>query len=555
METKSTRHATLFVTILIGIGLLFLNMVWISQGLTTKAVAQPEALPQIDILSWEGEENPFWFTVRLSQATPNTIYTFTTNHHTDRNYVQDNITITTDSIGVASARMWSACMYQNAFTGTVHARLGLNGVELANSSDLDCLNLSGIAGFGSHLVQDTSENTWIYNSSAGDIEFWIEDRDGRSGLTGTGRLLSESGYDSGNLSLSDEGNGRYHLNWSPPANPDALYRVQLTLDDSSGGHSGVDAFIKMTGRSIWIWGGANGSGNPEIYSLLTNADFDNNGIGDRDEWLSFMMMPHNDESAYASTAFISVYPYISPTGYSEAAQFQSFLTIAHQSDIKVEALTGTFEWVNSDPLLQEGKDTCDAILDFNKAGATAAERFDGIHLDVEHDRWDENNRWSRFLELLTHCRNAIDIYNQTYDPIILNADIPPHFLTGFQNSGEIMSNWDVMLQLDKLTLMDYRDFADVRWDGRTDGILPRATGFIEDGNALGKPLIIGLELTPNSYNHVTFNEECVAYMEQELDTVAGALSSSWSFQGFALHDYAAWKHLNQCAIYLPLIIK
>ncbi len=44
------------------------------------------------------------------------------------------------------------------FLNTVHARLGLNGAELANSADLDCLNRREIADFGSHLVQDTSEN-------------------------------------------------------------------------------------------------------------------------------------------------------------------------------------------------------------------------------------------------------------------------------------------------------------------------------------------------------------------------------------------------------------
>jgi hypothetical protein len=355
------------------------------------------------------------------------------------------------------------------------------------------------------------------------------------------------------LLLNNAGNGRYQLTWSPPATPDALYRVQLTLDDANGGHSGVDAFIKLSGRSAWIWGEANESGNPEIWALLTNADFNGDGLGDRDEWLSFFGTPHGGESAYASTVYLSVYPYINPTGYSDAAAFQNFLTKAHQAGVKVEALTGTFEWVNSDALLQEGKDTCDAILAFNRSGA-AAERFDGIHLDVEHDSWETENRWDRFLELLTYCRTAIDLYNQTYDPIVLNADIPTRFLTGSQNSGEVMSNWDLMQLLDVLTLMDYRDFADVRWDGRTDGILPRAEGFMEDGNALGTPVIIGLELTPNTYDHVTFAEECTAYLEQELETVALALSNEWAFQGFALHDYAAWQ-LNQCRIYVPIVIR
>lgn len=264
--------------------------------------------------------------------------------------------------------------------------------------------------------------------------------------------------------------------------------------------------------------------------MLTNGDFNGNGLDDRDELLAFFDSPHGDESAYASTAYLSVYPYINPTGYTEAAAFQEFLMVAHQNGLKVEALTGTFEWVNSDEKLQEGKDTCDFILAFNQAGATAVTRFDGIHLDVEHDVWEEENRWDRFLELLTYCRAAIDDYNQTHEPIILNADIPPRFLTGTQQQGGLI-NWDVMEKLDVLTLMDYRDYADVRWDGRTDGILHYAEGFINDGNALGVPIIIGLELTPNENNHVTFHEECTPYLEQELETAALALSSNWPSRG------------------------
>lgn len=554
MKTESTRYTSLFVAIALGIGLLILNIVLVEQGGITDVAAGSGATPQIDMLSWEGMENPFWFTVRVLDAMPNTTYTVTTIHHTDMPYPQATFTVTTDEAGLASERVWSACMYNNAFTGNVRASLGLNGSEVAVSPDLDCLNLSGVADFGSQLAADATEQSWIYKPGMGAIEIWLADRDGRSNLTGTGRILSAGGYDSGNLVLSDGGNGRYQLTWSPPANPDPLYRVQLTLDDGDGGHSGIDAFIKMSGRSAWIWGEANESGNPEIWAILTNSDFNSNGSGDRDELVSFFGAPHGDESAYAATVYLSVYPYINPTGYSEAAAFQNFLTKAHQAGLKVEALTGTFEWVNSDALLQEGKDTCDAILAFNQSSATVSERFDGIHLDVEHDSWETDNHWDRFLELLTYCRTAIDLYNQTYDPIILNADIPIRFLTGPQNSGEVMSNWDVMPLLDVLTLMDYRDFADMRWDGRTDGILSWAEGFMTDGNALGTPVMIGLELTPNDYDHVTFAEECTAYMEQELENVAAALSASWAFQGFALHDYAAWT-LNQCRIYLPFVIR
>lgn len=553
MRIGLTRQGHVLGAIVLGFGLLVLLVKMAVYTQVPDAAAETGGIAQIDILSWEGEANPFWFTVRLSGAAPETTYLITTVHHTDLPYAQDIFTATTDAAGNASARVWSACMAADVFTGTVYASLWLNDNQLATSPGLACQSLGSVADFGSSLAADSSTQTWIYHPESGDVEFWVEDGDGRSALTGTGRILSAQGYDSGSQVLSEGGDGRYRFTWTPPPNPDPLYRVQLTLDDNSGGHSGIDAFLKMTGRAAWIWGEAVGNSNPVVWALLTNEDYDGNGRNDRDEWLSFMDLPHGDEFAYASTAFLSVYPYISHTGYTEAGTFQSFLTIAHAADLKVEALAGTFEWVNADTLLQDGKDTCDAILDFNRAGAGANQRFDGIHLDVEHDNWGENQRWDRFLELLTYCRNAIDVYNQAYEPIVLNADIPPHFVTGSHRSGEVMSNWDVMAQLDVLTLMDYRDFADVRGDGRTDGILPRADEFIADGNALGKPVLIGVELTPNLYNHVTFQEECLAYMKQELDIVAQSLAAHWAFQGLALHDYDAWRQINPCTVYLPAV--
>mgnify|MGYP001119925545 CR=1 FL=1 len=198
-----------------------------------------------------------------------------------------------------------------------------------------------------------------------------------------------------------------------------------------------------------------------------------------------------------------------------AASVLSFVT----GGVRVEALAGTHKWVESDAGLQDGKALCDAILDFNRAGGTSVERFDGIHYAVEHDDWFTGTRWPRFVELITYCQAQVNAYNQVHEPIVFGVDIPPHFLTGPDSSGQVKSSWDVMNVVDTVTLMDYRDFADER-DGRADGIIPRAELFVADGNALGKPVVIGVELTENSYDHVTFFEESVALMESELREVS-----------------------------------
>jgi len=216
-------------------------------------------------------------------------------------------------------------------------------------------------------------------------------------------------------------------------------------------------------------------------------------------------------------------------------------------------MAGTHEWVESDGGLQDGKGLCDVILGFNRAGTTPAQRFDGIHYDVEHDAWYTGSRWPRYLDLISYCQAQVNTYNQTHEPIVFGVDVPPHFETGPGSSGAVKSVWDVLSIVDYITLMDYRDFADVRWDGRTDGIIPRAESFVVDGNALGKPVIIGVELKPNPYNHVTFFEECPSYMENELRKVSQHFAGDWAYRGIAIHYYDVWQ--GKGCVFLPVVLK
>lgn len=506
-----------------------------------------------DILFWEREGETFWFTVRLANAAPASSYVITTVHKTDQPYPQHTVTVTTDAGGYATARMWSGCTYQGAFMGTVSVDVAHTGSQVATSNALTCAQFAPIMEVSATVETEDAWQSWVYVPGSGPIAFALADGNGRSHLNGSVQIVSAHGYQSPPLPLIEQRPGVYGAAWTPPAGAAALYRAQFTLNGADGSHSGLDAFIKTAGRAVWIWGEAAEGANPAVWALVTNGDEDANGRGDRDEWIEFMTAPFAEESWYASTAYLSVFPYISHTGYTEAAAFHTFLDVAHTHDLRVEALAGTHAWVNDDAGLQDGKATCDAVLDFNKSSAAAAQRFDGIHLDVEHDNWAENGRWARFIELLTYCRSQIDSYNMSYDPIILSADIPPHFGTGAHRTGEVMSGWDVMMLVDTVVLMDYRDFADVRKDGRTDGIIPRADPFLIDGNALQTPVIIGVELLLNPYDHVTFYEECLFHMELELEKVSTRLATSWAFQGIAMHDYEHWRTQRKSCLFLPLI--
>jgi len=525
------------------------------------AVLEPGGIsPTLQLLAFQPSEGGYLFTARLSEALPRTQYVISSYHHTDIDYPQHAVTVTTDGAGVASARVWSRCTYQAVPTGYVFASLGQSGVFQAESNHLDCPSLQTVSAFGSHLVADQDDDDWVYRPSPpgpDGVRIWVRDSVRRAGLTGTVRIRStRAGYLLPEQPLADEGCGLYSYAWSIADLPRADdYRVQLTLQDGVGGLSGLDAFLKLSGRAVWVWGEAVGGENPAIWAILTDEDHDGNGSGDRDEWLTFGDAPYDGLDPYATTSYLSIYPYIGYTGTLVTGTFQAFLTAAHGTgDVRVEALAGTHRWVQTDAGLRQGKDLCNAILAFNRAGAAPAERFDGIHYDVEHDDWFTGTHWARFVELITYCQAQVDVYNQTHEPIVFGVDIPPHFVTGPGSSGQIKSGWDVMNIVDAVTLMDYRDFADKR-DGRTDGIIPRAVPFVADGNALGKPVVIGVELTKNPYyDHVTFFEESAAYMEAELREVSRYFAADWAYKGLAIHDYAGWRE-KACArrIYLPLV--
>jgi len=129
-------------------------------------------------------------------------------HHTDIDYPQDAVTITTDSDGVASARVWSRCKVGDILSGTVFARLEQAGVFQAESNHLACPSLQTVGDFGSHLVADPANDDWIYRPSPpgpDSIRIWVLDAAGRPALTGTiGIRSAEAGYWLPDQPLDDE---------------------------------------------------------------------------------------------------------------------------------------------------------------------------------------------------------------------------------------------------------------------------------------------------------------------------------------------------------------
>ncbi|NQU74045.1 MAG: hypothetical protein HQ547_05000, partial [Candidatus Omnitrophica bacterium] len=170
-------------------------------------------------------------------------------------------------------------------------------------------------------------------------------------------------------------------------------------------------------RAMWVWG-------------MSEEIVLDDPAGSRAEFFSFCEAPHGD----ASKAVTIIYFSSSAGGIDLISSFpeelRGFLAAAHSRGLRVDCLTGDKSWATPTRFIDEtwigrikGEEKCDAILAFNTGASFGAERFDGIHYDVEphglsYSRgddydWDNNNAliWTEYLALLDSCQAKVDTYN------------------------------------------------------------------------------------------------------------------------------------------------
>jgi hypothetical protein len=90
---------------------------------------------------------------------------------------------------------------------------------------------------------------------------------------------------------------------------------------------------------------------------------------------------------------------------------------------------------------------------------------------------------------------------------------------------------------DYVALMDYRHKAE-----GSDSILSHAASEIAYADRVGKKVVIGLEVSPNDLEKVTFDKAGPKVFEQALLTVENALHDDPSFAGFAIHHYRRYRN-------------
>lgn len=181
------------------------------------------------------------------------------------------------------------------------------------------------------------------------------------------------------------------------------------------------------------------------------------------------------------------------------------------------------------------------VVQYNAAAPPAA-RFDGVNMDIEPhilDQWNDNSR-KRLLADFLDMGDALMKIKRKYHATLAVGPAIPFWLDGIDlkwNGVRRPVSEHVIDLFDYVALMDYRN----RIAGR-DSILSHAASEIAYADRAGKKVVIGLQVSPDEPEKLTFDKAGPKAFEQALDTVERALRGDPSFDGFAIHHYRTYRN-------------
>lgn len=317
-------------------------------------------------------------------------------------------------------------------------------------------------------------------------------------------------------------------------------------------------------RAMWIW-----NERPTAKEILENTG------AAQDELMTFIAAPHGQAQRAINRLFFEVRGYSNANRFEQVrqadydplteaggqAKLRAFLKRAHAKGVAVEYLDGQAIWVASDQNAGAPKQICQQVVAFNRASSDPAERFDGIHLDIEPHtvrqgphagEWWENRlpggynaEWTaRWKDILNSCRQTLNAYKaETGHRITLSSDLGTDYahynapILAFLNRADG--------PLDYLTIMNYfDDRPNVNGDpsyfyGESDeGAV--VGGVISNLASWDKlPLLFALETGPESIadDNQSFFQEGHRAMYQTVDTLMGQYATSRNL-GAAFHHYS-----------------
>lgn len=237
---------------------------------------------------------------------------------------------------------------------------------------------------------------------------------------------------------------------------------------------------------------------------------------------------------------------------SRRKMLEDFITKASDKGIAVEALDGWPEAIFPDQQ-QAFLDSVQRVIDYNKSAPQGA-RFVGYQSDVEPEglkgyRGDPEERISLDRLYLDVHRKAMELVREANLPdFVFGVAIGEKYDTDpesyrFEYDGRMGWAFDHMIRLvDYIAMMSYYDRAPAT---------ARSVAYeIDLAARLGKPLWIGQE-TIDAYSEnigtraITFYEEGVDFMEEQIAKLAEQFAEHPGFAGFAIHFYDTYRRLPQ----------
>ncbi len=269
--------------------------------------------------------------------------------------------------------------------------------------------------------------------------------------------------------------------------------------------------------ATWVW---------DLKSLL-----DENG-GSADGIVSFMR-ERDVRYAYVHTT--------DDMGAGETNEmFRSFIRKAAEAGIEVHALGGERDWVL--PGKRGGmSDFLARVAEYNET-AEEAEKFAGIHLDVEPyllDEWEADealvaSRWIEMMEEFVSFARLRGLETGVDLPFWLDR-IPAKAGNG---DSVTLDQW-MMSSVDSVALMSYRDEAE-----GNNGVLSLVRGEMDHAAETGRTVWIGLNVAKDSDNLLTFYEEGPDSFRGVADRIRREYGDSPAFGGIAVHDLANWMRIE-----------
>jgi len=265
---------------------------------------------------------------------------------------------------------------------------------------------------------------------------------------------------------------------------------------------------------MWVWATPLASGvvrNPSGWS----------------SFFDFCDAPHENAAARINAI------YLEPPLDMEQADLRAFLAAAHERGLRVEFLFGERGWQAQ--RLEGAKRACSEVVEAPSASKSPAERFDGIHLDLE-----TAGQWSQraFRDLLAHLRSRVDSHKATgARRMTLAADLG--FWWAGRGDDSTPQYPDAIALCDYVLCMAYRDTA----GAQVSCAVPEALAAARRR----KGFYIGAETQHLAdQDYVTYYEEGWDHMEAELAKLPSLLArQGGALSGVAIHHYDSYVRMSR----------